>query len=201
MTYSTHPAPFGVQPWGPQAPPTPPYPAGPPVFTNNGIVATPPVGYGATGYPAPPTGPPPPRRRTGLIIGCVAAAASTAVIAGLVGWLVFGPNPDEDGIRAAMGDFTAAVAAGDLDGAANHVCAAEAAPMKGLHLPAVKPPADTAGSGGSAKPNLTDITIKNDLAVATNTTVADHPKIYFRKESGAWKVCVTAKAAFDAAAG
>jgi hypothetical protein len=201
MSYTTYPNQFGAQPWGPQAPPTPPHPAGPPVFTNNGIMAPPPVNYGATGYPAPPVGPVPRRRRTGLIIGCAAAALSTAIIAGLVGWLVFGPNPDEDGIHAAMGDFSAAVTAGDLNGAANNVCAAEAAPMKGLHLPAVTSPTDTKGSGADAKPNLTDITIKNDLAVATNTTVADHPKIYFRKESGAWKVCVTAKAAFDAAAG
>jgi hypothetical protein len=200
MTYATHPTQFGAQPWGPVAP-QPAHPAGPPVFTNNGIMAPPPISYGATGYPVPQTGPPPPRRRKGLIIGCIAAALSTAVIAGLVGWLVFGPNPDEDGIRSAMSDFSAAVGAGDLDGAANHVCSAEAGPIKALHLPAVKPAADTTGSGSDVKPNLTDITIKNDLAVATNATAADHPKVYFRKESGAWKVCVTAKGDFDAATG
>lgn len=167
---------------------------GPPVFSANAAAL--PYGYG--GQPPAPYGSAPRRRRTGLIIGCAVAVVSTLVIAGLVSWLMLRPNPDEVGIRSAMADFSSAVAAGDLDGASRQLCAAEVEWLKGAHVPSRAPHAVSTNYGDDT--HLTDIKIRGDVAAATFVPNAgSHQDSYFRKEGGAWKVCQTAKQAYDAA--
>lgn len=172
-------------------------PGGPPVFSANAIPGTP-YGYAAA-HPSHPGATPARPRRTGLIVGCCLAVVSTLVIAGLVGWLTLRTDPNETAIRSVTADFTAALAAGDVSGAARDLCAAESDALKDVHVLGGGPRKGGAPTGADAQ--LRDVTIRGEVAAAVSTAKPnDDLTFYYRKESGAWKLCHGAKQDFDAAA-
>lgn len=203
MTYPTSIPP--QQPAWPPAPPTIQSPFGAPAsFAPGGF--TPPLptqlsyGAGPQGFPPayPPADQAPPRRRKWLLAG--AGVGLTAVIAGAAvgGWWFVNADNESDAIIALVPHFAAAADTGDPAAVVGYLCMQEAEALKKVMR------VDASGAVTDAAPkagvSAADVVVKGALASAMLTNAGQHQKtVYFRKESGQWKVCVSAEKEFQAA--
>jgi len=202
MTYPTSIPP--QQPAWPPVPPTIHSPFGAPASFSPASFSQLPVdqlGYGvgpqafSPGYP--PAAQPPRRGRTWLLAG--AGARTVAVVAGaVVGgmWFVNADN-ESDAIVALAGKFAAAADTGDPAAVIGYLCTQEADALKKVtRVPAAAPDTTATKVGVGA----TDVVVKSELASAMLTESGQHKNtVYFRKESGQWKVCMCAEKDLQAA--
>lgn len=197
MTYPTSIPP--QQPGWPPVPPTIQSPFGAPASCSPNPADQ--LGYGvgpqafSPGYP-PATQPPRPRR-TWLLAGGVAltvAVVAGAVVGGM--WFVNADN-ESDAIVALTGKFAAAADTGDPASVVGYLCTQEADALKKvMRVPAAAPDTPAAKAGVGA----TDVAVKGELASAMLTEAGQHKNtVYFRKEAGQWKVCMSAEKDFQAA--
>lgn len=225
MTY--YPPQPGQQPgpWDPQQPQAAvPYPAYPPYDAPYGV--PPQGGYGVPsqggygfppqggsglppqgGYPYPYPYPAPPRptrnNRGWLIGGGIAAVLMIAVL--VVGGVLLlrsgGPSQaskDEREIKQLVQDFNAAGSSGKFSDLAQYFCKAEAGMfgalgqlgeiLQGIEIPSTAPKTEV---------TATDIKVKGDVASAHMNAGGPFDTAYFRKESGQWKVCMSAATEFN----
>lgn len=205
------PGPQGWDPqgWNPQQAPAVPYPAydAPPPYGHppqTGYGVPPQGGYGYPyQYPYPYPAPPPKRRRGWLIGGAIAAVV--VVIALVIGGIVVfrsggvtQASKDESEIQQLVKDFNAAGSTGKFSDIAQYFCKAEAGMfgalsqlgeiLQGIEAPSTAPKADV---------TATDIKVKGDVASARMNTGGPFDTAYFRKESGQWKVCMSAATEFN----
>ncbi|GAS95176.1 uncharacterized protein RMCC_2142 [Mycolicibacterium canariasense] len=208
------PDPYGPQgPWDPQQPPAAvPYPAYPPYGTppQGGYGVPPQGGYGTPpqgGYPYPYPYPAPPRpagNRGWLIGGGIAAVLMIAVL--VVGGVLLlrsggtsQASKDEREIKQLVQDFNAAGSSGKFTDLAQYFCKAEAGMfgalgqlgeiLQGIEIPSSSAP--------NTEVTATDIKVKGDVASAHMNAGGPFDTAYFRKESGQWKVCMSAAAEFN----
>ncbi|MGV9796989.1 Rv0361 family membrane protein [Mycobacterium sp. NPDC003449] len=184
------PSPYGA-PQQPYGSPQPPY--GATQF---------PYGYGGPqqGYPYPQPNPypqpqPPGGNRTGLIVGgLVVGLVVLVAIIGLVIAMML-PSGDERAIKQLFEDMGHST--GKVDELKQYFCAQDqqffipidtsALEELGIEVPDIAPenPAETAGG-------IDDIKVDGNEATAKVTAEGGQYTIYFRKESGDWKVCLSA---------
>ncbi|MDX1874790.1 hypothetical protein SBI67_21940 [Mycolicibacterium sp. 120266] len=201
------PDPYGPPgPWDPQQPPAAvPYPAYPPYGYNvppqGGYIVPPQGGYP---YPYPyPTPPPPTRNRGWLIGGGIAAVLLVAVL--VVGGVLLlrsgGPaqaSKDEREIKQLVQDFNAAGSSGKFTDLAQYFCKAEAGMFGALgQLGEILQGIEIPSSAPKTEVTATDIKVKGDVASAHMNAGGPFDTAYFRKESGQWKVCMSAAAEFN----
>lgn len=148
-------------------------------------------------YQGPPGFPPgfqrPPRTGTwkwvllgGSLIVVVAAVAATAVF-------LLTRDRDETKIRALIGDFAAAIDTADQTKTAGYLCAEETQ----TYLDTT----DRRTEGPQVVPShrqqftVSEVKVSGDVAAAviTFSPSATDDRLYFRKESGRWKVCAPAE--------
>lgn len=191
--------------WDPQQPPAYEYPAyevPPPAQ---------PYGQQPYGYGAPPPGypygypPQPPKKSNGTwwILGGV---ASVLVVAALVvgGVFLFRSgdqilvSTDEAQIQQLVEEFGAAGNTGKFSDLGQYFCAAEAGMFGALgELGDILEGMDVPQSAPTTKVTATDITVKGDVASARMDAGGPFDTAYFRKESGEWKVCMSAAVEFS----
>ena len=208
MTYLPPSAPQSTAPsWTP----------GPPTYQSAfGMPPGDPFGYGPPqggqfGYGAPPPElapgyPPPPQRgsrRKWLLMSGVAGAA-VAVVGAVVGVsLLVHAAGEENDIEALVADFAAAVETGDPTAVVGYLCSEEATVLtKALDVEGGAPvqPPQSDSTAPASQAGATDIVVRGELASAVFTESAeDKGTLYFRKESGQWKVCMAAEKDFQAA--
>lgn len=191
--------------WDPQQPPAYEYPAyevPPPAQ---------PYGQQPYGYGAPPPGypygypPQPPKKSNGTwwILGGV---ASVLVVAALVvgGVFLFRSgdqilvSTDEAEIQQLVEEFGAAGNTGKFSDLGQYFCAAEAGMFGALgELGDILEGMDVPQSAPTTEVTATDITVKGDVASARMDAGGPFDTAYFRKESGEWKVCMSAAVEFS----
>lgn len=149
------------------------------------------------GYPVGLTEPPAKKSRkkwvvSGLIVLVIALAGGGAAAY----FLYFSGARDRGAITTAATDFTRAAAAGDPAGVRGQLCEAEASALPELDLPA----GAEVVQDSELQVAVNAIEVREDLASATVTN-GGNPEVtmYFRRESGDWKVCSSAKDDFSAA--
>ena len=217
MTYYPPQQPGPQGPWGPQqqgswdpqqqqppqayeypaydVPPPPPY-------------GQQPYGYGTPpGYPYgyPPQPPQPPKKSNGTwwILGGV---ASVLIVAALVvgGVFLFRSgdqilvSTDESQIQQLVEEFGAAGNTGKFSDLGQYFCAAEAGMFGALgELGDILEGMDVPQSTQTSEVTATDIKVKGDVASAKMNAGGPFDTAYFRKESGEWKVCMSAAVEFS----
>ncbi|WP_232005967.1 hypothetical protein [Mycobacterium sp. 852013-50091_SCH5140682] len=192
-------------PWGQQQPPQPYGPpqqyGGPQQYPGPPQFGAPQYGgqqYGAPQYGQPPYGYGMPPQHTGgsrkglIIGGAVAAVVAVAAIIGVVIVLMM-PSGDERAIGQLLKNI--GNSGSSISAMKKYVCAGDrkildALDTSGLEkyginvpTPTIKPPS------GSAK--ISDIKVNGDRATAKVEAGGQTNTIYFRKESGDWKLCTT----------
>lgn len=216
MTYYPPQQPGPQGPWGPQQqgswdpqqqqPPQayeyPAYDVPPPAQ---------PYGQQPYGYGAPPPGypygypPQPPKKSNGTwwILGGV---ASVLIVAALVvgGVFLFRSgdqilvSTDETQIQELVQEFGAAGNTGKFSDLGQYFCAAEAGMFGALgELGDILEGMDVPQSTQTTEVTATDITVKGDVASAKMNAGGPFDTAYFRKESGEWKVCMSAAVEFS----
>lgn len=216
MTYYPPQQPGPQGPWGPQQqgswdpqqqqPPQayeyPAYDVPPPAQ---------PYGQQPYGYGAPPPGypygypPQPPKKSNGTwwILG---GLASVLIVAALVVGGVFlvrsGDqilvSTDETQIQELVQEFGAAGNTGKFSDLGQYFCAAEAGMFGALgELGDILEGMDVPQSTQTTEVTATDITVKGDVASAKMNAGGPFDTAYFRKESGEWKVCMSAAVEFS----
>ncbi|MDF2583434.1 MAG: hypothetical protein K0R33_2077 [Mycobacterium sp.] len=216
MTYYPPQQPGPQGPWGPQQqgswdpqqqqPPQayeyPAYDVPPPAQ---------PYGQQPYGYGAPPPGypygypPQPPKKSTGTwwILG---GLASVLIVAALVvgGVFLFRSgdqilvSTDETQIQELVQEFGAAGNTGKFSDLGQYFCAAEAGMFGALgELGDILEGMDVPQSTQTTEVTATDITVKGDVASAKMNAGGPFDTAYFRKESGEWKVCMSAAVEFS----
>lgn len=215
MTYYPPPQPGPPGPWGPQQqgswdpqqqPPQayeyPAYDVPPPAQ---------PYGQQPYGYGAPPPGypyghpPQPPKKGNGTwwILG---GLASVLIVAALVvgGVFLFRSgdqilvSTDEAQIQQLVEEFGAAGNTGKFSDLGQYFCAAEAGMFGALgELGDILEGMDVPQSTQTTEVTATDITVKGDVASAKMNAGGPFDTAYFRKESGEWKVCMSAAVEFS----
>ena len=215
MTYYPPPQPGPPGPWGPQQqgswdpqqqPPQayeyPAYDVPPPAQ---------PYGQQPYGYGAPPPGypygypPQPPKKSNGTwwILG---GLASVLIVAALVvgGVFLFRSgdqilvSTDEAQIQQLVEEFGAAGNTGKFSDLGQYFCAAEAGMFGALgELGDILEGMDVPQSTQTTEVTATDITVKGDVASAKMNAGGPFDTAYFRKESGEWKVCMSAAVEFS----
>lgn len=216
MTYYPPQQPGPQGPWGPQQqgswdpqqqqPPQayeyPAYDVPPPAQ---------PYGQQPYGYGAPPPGypygypPQPPKKSNGTwwILG---GLASVLIVAALVvgGVFLFRSgdqilvSTDETQIQELVQEFGAAGNTGKFSDLGQYFCAAEAGMFGALgELGDILEGMDVPQSTQTTEVTATDITVKGDVASAKMNAGGPFDTAYFRKESGEWKVCMSAAVEFS----
>ena len=215
MTYYPPPQPGPPGPWGPQQqgswdpqqqPPQayeyPAYDVPPPAQ---------PYGQQPYGYGAPPPGypygypPQPPKKSNGTwwILG---GLASVLIVAALVvgGVFLFRSgdqilvSTDEAQIQQLVEEFGAAGNTGKFSDLGQYFCAAEAGMFGALgELGDILEGMDVPQSTQTSEVTATDIKVKGDVASAKMNAGGPFDTAYFRKESGEWKVCMSAAVEFS----
>ena len=162
------------------------------------------------GYPVPspdhPYGyPPAPRQGNGIwwiVGGIVSALVITALVVGGVflfrnGAQIAGPS-DEAEIQQLVQEFSAAGNSGQFADLGRFFCAAEAGMFGALgELGQLLEGIDIPETAPTVEVSATDIQVKGDVASATLATGGPFETAYFRKESGEWKVCMSAMVEFS----
>lgn len=160
---------------------------------------TPPPGY-PYGYP-----PQPPKKNnsTWWILG---GLASVLIVAALVvgGVFLFRSgdqilvSTDEAQIQQLVEEFGAAGNTGKFSDLAQYFCAAEAGMFGALgELGDILEGMDVPQSTSNTEVTATDIVVKGDVASAKMNAGGPFDTAYFRKESGEWKVCMSAAVQFS----
>jgi len=170
-----------------------------------------PYGQQPYGYGAPPPGypygypPQPPKKSNGTwwILG---GLASVLIIAALVvgGVFLFRSgdqilvSTDETQIQELVQEFGAAGNTGKFSDLGQYFCAAEAGMFGALgELGDILEGMDVPQSTQTTEVTATDITVKGDVASAKMNAGGPFDTAYFRKESGEWKVCMSAAVEFS----
>jgi hypothetical protein len=170
-----------------------------------------PYGQQPYGYGAPPPGypygypPQPPKKSTGTwwILG---GLASVLIVAALVvgGVFLFRSgdqilvSTDETQIQELVQEFGAAGNTGKFSDLGQYFCAAEAGMFGALgELGDILEGMDVPQSTQTTEVTATDITVKGDVASAKMNAGGPFDTAYFRKESGEWKVCMSAAVEFS----
>lgn len=175
------PQPYGQQPYG---------------------YGTPPPGY-PYGYPPQPPQPPKKSNGTWWILGGV---ASVLIVAALVvgGVFLFRSgdqilvSTDEAQIQQLVEEFGAAGNTGKFSDLGQYFCAAEAGMFGALgELGDILEGMDVPQSTQTSEVTATDIKVKGDVASAKMNAGGPFDTAYFRKESGEWKVCMSAAVEFS----
>jgi hypothetical protein len=163
------------------------------------------------GYGAPPPGypygypPQPPKKSNGTwwILGGV---ASVLIVAALVvgGVFLFRSgdqilvSTDETQIQQLVEEFGAAGNTGKFSDLGQYFCAAEAGMFGALgELGDILEGMDVPQSTQTSEVTATDIKVKGDVASAKMNAGGPFDTAYFRKESGEWKVCMSAAVEFS----
>lgn len=210
MTYYP-PSEPGWQPgqpgWDPQQqPPAVPYPAYP-QYGDPQYGAPPQYGYPpqqgyAYQYPYP--APPPPKRRRGWLIGGSIAAVVLVIALVIGGVLLFRANDtpavskDESEIQQLVKDFNAAGSTGKFADMAQYFCKAEAGMFGALgQLGEILGGIEVPNSAPKTEVTATDIKVRGEVASAHMNAGGPFDTAYFRKESGEWKVCMSAATEFN----
>lgn len=215
MTYHPPQQPGPPGPWGPgqqgpwdpqQQPPQayeyPAYDVPPPV---------PPYGQQPYGYAAAPPGypygypPQPPKKSNGtwwILGGLASLLIVTALVVGGVFLFRSGDqmlvSTDEAQIQQLVEEFGAAGNTGKFSDLGQYFCAAEAGMFGALgELGDILEGVDVPQSTQTAEVTATDITVKGDVASAKMNAGGPFDTAYFRKESGEWKVCMSAAVEFS----
>jgi hypothetical protein len=188
--------------WDPQQqPPAVPYPA----YPQYG--APPPYGYPpqqgyAYQYPYP--APPPPKRNRGWLIGGGIAAVVLVIALVIGGVLLFRANDtpavskDESEIQQLVKDFNAAGSTGKFADMAQYFCKAEAGMFGALgQLGEILGGIEAPSNAPKTEVTATDITVRGEVASAHMNAGGPFDTAYFRKESGEWKVCMSAATEFN----
>lgn len=210
MTYYP-PSEPGWQPgqpgWDPQQqPPAVPYPAypqyGAPQYGAPPQYGYPPQQGYAYQYPYP--APPPPKRRRGWLIGGSIAAVVLVIALVIGGVLLFRANDtpavskDESEIQQLVKDFNAAGSTGKFADIAQYFCKAEAGMFGALgQLGEILGGIEVPNSAPKTEVTATDIKVKGEVASAHMNAGGPFDTAYFRKESGEWKVCMSAATEFN----
>lgn len=194
------PGPYPPQgPWDPQQqPPAVPYPAYPPYGAPYGVPAQ---GYA---YPYPYPAPPPSKRNRGWLIGG-GIAAVVVVVALVIGGLVLlrsggtsQASKDEAEIQQLVQDFNAAGSSGNFSDIAQYFCKAEAGMFGALgQLGEILQGIEVPSPASKTEVTATDIKVKGDVASAHMNAGGPFDTAYFRRESGEWKVCMSAATEFN----
>jgi hypothetical protein len=170
-----------------------------------------PYGQQPYGYGAPPPGypygypPQPPKKSNGTwwILG---GLASVLIVAALVvgGVFLFRSgdqilvSTDETQIQELVQEFGAAGNTGKFSDLGQYFCAAEAGMFGALgELGDILEGMDVPQSTQTTEVTATDITVKGDVASAKMNAGGPFDTAYFRKESGEWKVCMSAAVEFS----
>lgn len=210
MTYYPPQQPGPQGPWGPpqqgswdpqQAPPAYEYPAYdvPPPAQPYGYGAPPP-GYP---YPYPPQ---PPKKKTNSTWWILGGVTSLLIVAALVVGGVFllrsGDeilvSTDETQIEQLVEEFGAAGNTGKFSDLGQYFCAAEAGMFGALgELGEILEGIDVPQPTASPEVTATDIVVKGEVASAKMNAGGPFDTAYFRKESGEWKVCMSAAVEFS----
>ena len=205
MTYYP-PSEPGWQPgqpgWDPQQqPPAVPYPA----YPQYG--APPPYGYPPQqgyAYPYPYPAPPPPKRNRGWLIGGGIAAVVLVIALVIGGVLLFRANntpavsKDESEIQQLVKDFNAAGSTGKFADMAQYFCKAEAGMFGALgQLGEILGGIEAPSNAPKTEVTATDIKVRGEVASAHMNAGGPFDTAYFRKESGEWKVCMSAATEFN----
>jgi len=184
------PPPGGGGPWprpgpsyGPQWQPMPPAPPG----------------YPPTGFTPPAPGPPPPphgsRRTRRIVMAVIAALVVAGAATGTTLFLMRGDGgSDRTKITQVANEFADATNTGDVSKMTPLMCSEEAQALRDN-----TDDIDPADLPDKPEPRLQfdvkQVSVRNDVAEATITfpKTAKTTQIYFRKESGDWKVCAPAE--------
>ena len=216
MTYYPPQQPGPQGPWGPQQqgswdpqqqqPPQayeyPAYDVPPPAQ---------PYGQQPYGYGAPPPGypygypPQPPKKSNGtwwILGGLASALIVAALVVGGVFLFRSGDqilvSTDETQIQELVQEFGAAGNTGKFSDLGQYFCAAEAGMFGALgELGDILEGMDVPQSTQTTEVTATDITVKGDVASAKMNAGGPFDTAYFRKESGEWKVCMSAAVEFS----
>ncbi|ANE81280.1 hypothetical protein A7U43_20090 [Mycobacterium adipatum] len=165
-----------------------------------------PYGYGAPppgypyGYPAQP-----PKKSNGtwwLLGGLASLLIVAALVVGGVFLLRSGDqilvSTDEAQIQQLVEDFSAAGNTGKFSELGQYFCAAEAGMFGALgELGDILEGIDVPQGAPTTEITATDITVKGDVASAKMNGGGPFDTAYFRKESGEWKVCMSAAVEFS----
>lgn len=216
MTYYPPQQPGPQGPWGPQQQGSwdPQQQQPPQAYEYPAYDVPPPAqSYGQQpyGYGAPPPGypygypPQPPKKSNGTwwILGGV---ASVLIVAALVvgGVFLFRSgdqilvSTDETQIQQLVEEFGAAGNTGKFSDLGQYFCAAEAGMFGALgELGDILEGIDVPQSTQTSEVTATDIKVKGDVASAKMNAGGPFDTAYFRKESGEWKVCMSAAVEFS----
>lgn len=221
MTYNPPQQPGPQGPWGPQQqgswdpqqqqpPQAYEYPAYdvPPPAQSYGQQ---PYGQAPYGYVTPPPGypygyPPQPPKKSKSTWWILGGVASVLIVAALVvgGVFLFRSgdqilvSTDEAQIQQLVEEFGAAGNTGKFSDLGQYFCAAEAGMFGALgELGDILEGMDVPQSTQTSEVTATDIKVKGDVASAKMNAGGPFDTAYFRKESGEWKVCMSAAVEFS----
>lgn len=216
MTYYPPQQPGPQGPWGPQQQGSwdPQQQQPPQAYEYPAYDVPPPApAYGQQpyGYGAPPPGypyaypPQPPKKSNGtwwILGGLASVLLVTALVVGGVFLFRSGDqilvSTDEAQIEQLVKDFGAAGNTGKFSDLGQYFCAEEAGMFGALgELGDILENMDIPKSTQSTEVTATDITVKGDVASATMNPGGPFDTAYFRKESGEWKVCMSAATEFS----
>ncbi|MGB5111384.1 MAG: hypothetical protein WBO08_07125 [Mycobacterium sp.] len=163
-----------------------------------------PYGYGAPppGYPYAPQ---PPKKSNGtwwILGGVVSVLIVAALVVGGVFLLRSGDDilvsTDEAQIQQLIEDFGAAGNTGKFSDLGQYFCAAEAGMFGALgELGDILEGMDVPQNTQATEVSATDIEVKGEVASAKMNAGGPFDTAYFRKESGEWKVCMSAAVEFS----
>lgn len=171
----------------------------------------PPYGQQPYGYGAPPAGYPygypaqPPKKSNGtwwLLGGLASLLIVAALVVGGVFLFRSGDqilvSTDEAQIQQLVEEFSATGNTGKFSELGQYFCAAEAGMFGALgDLGDILEGMDMPQNTQTTEITATDITVKGDVASATMNGGGPFDTAYFRKESGEWKVCMSAAVEFS----
>lgn len=182
-------------PMRPASGPWPPAPPGPGYGPQWGPTPPPPPGYPPTGFMPPVPGPPPPpnagRGRRRIVLAAIAVLVVAGAATGTTLFLMrdHGSSNRAEITRVAN-QFADATNTGDVSKMTPLMCSEEAQALQDS-----SDDVDPADLPDKPEPRLQfdvkQVQVKNDLAEATISfpKTGKTTEVYFRKESGDWKVC------------